>query len=227
MADDIFLSPEEQDERARQWLKDNGMALALGIGLGLAAVVGFNKYQDHKEAQAEQASALFSTAIDEINTSDLSDIDAQVAELKEHYPNTSYAAKTVLLKARQLAVSDLPAAATELEWVVQHAPEAGLQHAARIRLAKVKLGLGDVAAAKELLKRSDYDGFESHYQELNGDVAVSEGNFAAARTSYERAIETLQSSDSGYSRVISLKLDRLPIIENTEPADVEAEDGAQ
>jgi len=59
MADDIYLSPEEQDERARQWFKDNAPALAIGIALGLAAVVGYNKYQDQQQIDAEAASALF------------------------------------------------------------------------------------------------------------------------------------------------------------------------
>ena len=42
MADDIFLTPEEQDERARQWLKDNGPALIVGVVLGIGAIFGWD-----------------------------------------------------------------------------------------------------------------------------------------------------------------------------------------
>jgi len=93
MADDIFLTPEEQDERARRWLKENGPALVIGIGLGFGAIFGWNQYKASLQTKAEEASALYQTAITEIRSSQLSDIDAQVTELKESYSGSSYAAR--------------------------------------------------------------------------------------------------------------------------------------
>ena len=49
MADDILLTPEEQDERAKQWLKDNGLAIFIGVAIGLGAVIGYNGYQEKKK----------------------------------------------------------------------------------------------------------------------------------------------------------------------------------
>jgi len=211
MADDIFLSPEEQDERAKKWLKDNGPALVIGVALGLGAIFGFNQYNANKLAKAEQASALYTAALNEINDSDISDINAQVAELKENFSGTSYAAKAVLLKARQLSVSDLPAALTELQWVVDNAPELGLQHAARIRQAKVHVVLGDYEEAKALASRNDGEGFDSHYQEVLADISTKQGDFEAARDYYQKAIDSLQSSEAGYAQILSMKMDRLPL----------------
>ena len=121
MADDIFLSPEEQDERARQWFKDNAPALAIGIALGLAAVVGYNKYQENQQASAEAASELFQQTVTEIRDSKLSSIDEQVTTLKADHTKSPYAAKAVLLKATQTAVNDLASAFNELQWVVDNA----------------------------------------------------------------------------------------------------------
>ena len=213
MADDIFLTPEEQDERARKWLKDNGPALAIGILLGLGAIFGFEQYKESKLSNAQQASALYDAALSEVNDSSLSNIDAQVKELKENYASSSYAAKAALLNAKKLAVSDLDAAYTELQWVVDNAPEYGLQHTARIRQAKIKVSQGDLDAAKTLASFTPTQGFESNYSELLAEVNTKQGNFDLAREQYQKAIDTLPSASAGYAQLLTLKMDRLPVAE--------------
>jgi len=215
MADDIFLSPEEQDERAKQWLKDNGPAIAIGIALGIGAIIGFNKYKDGIQQNAEQASALFSTALDQVNESESADIAAQVTKLKEEHTGSSYASKASLIKATQLAKTNLDAAYTELQWVVDNAPEKGLKHTAIIRQAKIKTSQGDLDIARSLATPSSYDGFESHYNEILGDIEVKAGNLLVARTYYEAASDALTDADFAYKQVLGLKLDRLPVPEES------------
>jgi len=213
MADDIFLTPEEQDERARKWLKDNGPALAIGIALGLGAIFGYEQYKDSVQSEAEQASALYDAALGEVGDSSLSDIDAQVTELKENFSSSSYAAKAVLLKAKKLSISDLDAAYTELQWVVDNAKELGLQHTARIRQAKVKLSQGDLEQAKALASFTPTQGFESNYAEILAEINAREGNHDKARELFQKAIDTLPNSQTNYAQLLTLKLDRLPASE--------------
>ena len=151
MADDIFLSQEEQDERAKKWLKDNGLAITLGIALGFGGIIGYNHYKDSVVQNAEQASNLFSTTVEYINDSKIADISAQVSKLKEEHADTPYASKAVLIKATQLADTDLDAAYAELQWVIDNAPEKGLEHTARIRQAKIKMSQGELDQARALL----------------------------------------------------------------------------
>ncbi len=219
MADDIFLSPEEQDERARQWFKDNGPALGIGIALGLAAVVGYNKYQDDKQLSAEKASELFQQTVAEIRDSELSSIEEQVNTLKSEHASTVYAAKATLLKAKQTAVNDLAGAFDELQWVVDNAPEDGIKHTARIRQAKIKLALNQLDAARSLASFTPTQGFESHYQEVLGDIAIKEGKELVARTHYQAAVDALDGLQDTYVQVLNIKLDRLPLAsEATETA---------
>jgi len=223
MADDIFLSPEEQDERAKQWLKDNGLAIVVGIGLGFGAIFGYNHYKDGLQSDAEQASALFSTALNEIDDSKNSDIDAQVEKLKAEHNKSAYASKAVLLKASQLAVIDMPAAFNELQWVVDNAPEQGLVHTARLRQAKIKIALGELDAANQIASQQPYDGFTSHYNEVLADIRVKQGDLVGARSYYQIAIDSLNSNDASYARVLSFKIDRLPTTE-TDKAQSSASD---
>jgi len=213
MADDIYLSPEEQDERARKWLKDNGPALALGIALGLAGIFGWEHYKNSQQQAAESASALYEQVLQEFGDSELADFDAQVAELKSSYADSSYAAKASLIKARQLVNTDLDSAVNELQWVLDNASENGLHHTARIRQAKIKLSQGDLDGAEKLAGHQPQQGFQSYYAELLGEVASRKGDYATAREQFQIAIDSLSPSQAAYGQVLTIRLNRLP---NTE-----------
>lgn len=216
MADDIFLSQEEQDERAKKWLKENGLAIGVGIALGLGAIFGYNKYQANITANAESASTLFTSALNSIRDSENANIDAQLSELKEKHSSSSYASKVVLMKAAQLTNSDHDAAYSELEWVVNNAPEIGLVHAARIRQIKINIAKSELDQAAALATQASYDGFDSHYFELLGDVNVLKGDNESAASNYQSAIESLGSTEAGYGRILELKRDRLSINSDSE-----------
>lgn len=213
MADDIFLTPEEQDERARKWLKDNGPSIAIGIALGLGAIFAWQSWQTKQVKDAETASALYNQTLVAIQSSELSDISANVATLKQDHAGSPYAIKASLLRAKQLAVSDLDAASEELAWAVENATESGLVHTARIRQIKVLIARGLLDEASSLANQTDTAGFDSNYAELLGDIAVQQQEFATARQQYETAIDELMSQDLNYRAILTLKLNRLPVTE--------------
>lgn len=227
MPDDILLTPEEQDERAKQWLKDNGFAIVFGVVLGLGAVFGYNNYKDQKLADAEAASLAYSSVLESFEQSEIADIEDRVNTLKADHAATSYAAKAVLLRARQLAVSDQAAALAELQWVSDNAKEFGLQHTAKIRQAKLHLAMGSFDQAIALASQQQQDAFASHYQEILGDAAVKQDKLLEAREHYQQAIDALSASDAAYRGVLTLKMNRLPEVSVVETVQAEALDQAE
>ena len=223
MADDILLTQEEQDEKAKQWLKDNGLALAIGIALGLGGIFGYNAYKASKQENAEAASNLFSTMMEQVSVSDNIDIDASVNSLKTDYASSSYAAKAALIKASQLAKTDIPAALTEYQWVIDNANELGLRHAASIRKAKLHVSLAEYDQAKKIASQESYKSFASHYKEILGDIAVQQGELDKAYDYYQQATEQLSPSDAAYASILSLKMVPLPKPEDETIADITAE----
>jgi len=216
MADDIFLSQEEQDERAKKWLKENGIAIAVGIALGFGGIFGYNQYKANKVASAESASSLFTSALNAVRDSQNADIDTQFSQLKEKYAGSSYASKVVLIKAAQLTDSDYDAAYDEFQWVIDNAPEIGLVHTARIRQIKISIAKGELDQAIALTNQSSYDGFDSHYYELLGDINAQKNDPEAAASNYQSAIDSLSSTDTSYSRILELKRDRLTVSNDSE-----------
>jgi len=210
MADDILLTQEELDEKAKQWLKDNGVALVVGIALGLGGIFGFNAYKDSKQANAEEASSLYSFVMDQVTTSNTINIDEPVNSLKTDHVGTPYAAKAVLIKAGQLAKTDVPASLVEYQWVIDNAKEVGLRHTAKIRKAKLYVSLSEYDKAKEIASQEPYDNFASHYNEILGDVAVGQAELEMAYGYYQQATEQLLPGDASYASVLQLKMAPLP-----------------
>ncbi len=226
MADDILLTPEEQDEKARKWFKENGLSLAIGIALGLGAILGYNQYKAKIQTDAEGASLLYSNIVERVSASSIVDIAADVATLKANYPSSPYAAKAVMVNAAQLAKSDMQAAINEYQWASDHADELGVQHAARIRQAKLYLAMNDIDTATRLASQQPYDNFASHYLEILGDIAVKQTKLAQAYDYYLQANEQLLASDASYASVLNLKMAPLPKPESKpepKPADADPE----
>lgn len=206
MADDIFLSPEEQDERAKRWIRENGPAIAIGIALGLGGIYGYDEYRTHQLQQAEEASLLFSQALEATSGSEVADVSSYVETLKDDYANTPYAAKAMLLRGKQLSVTDPVAAIEALDWVLSKADEDAVWHAANIRKAKLLLAQGDQAqAVVTMLEKQAHEGFGSHYLEIMGDAYGQLGQAEQAIDSYQLAIEALAPADAGYARILTLK----------------------
>lgn len=206
MADDIFLTPEEQDERAKKWLRENGPAIAIRIVLGLGGIYGYDEYRKHQQSQAEEASYAYGQILEVIQESDLTDITSQVETLTADYAGTPFASKAMLLKAKQLSLTDVDAAIEALDWVLENAEEQPVWHAANIRRAKMLLSKeGQAQSVIASLEKVDHEGYASHYLEVVGDAYVQLGEDEQAVASYQAAIDALTPADAGYTRILTLK----------------------
>ncbi|MEO0367451.1 MAG: tetratricopeptide repeat protein [Pseudomonadota bacterium] len=225
MADDIFLSQEEQDEKAKKWLKENGMAIGLGIALGLGGIFGYNQYRDYRASQAIQASALFEQVLNLVESSNLSNVSTLVTQLKDDHAGTSYAAKAALVQAKQLSVTDPGEALKELDWVMNNSAERPIWHTANIRKARLLLAQGDdLEQVIGLVPSQEKEGFDSHYHEILGDAYAKQGDSEQAAEMYQAAIDSLTQSEVGYGRVLSLKMNHLALAENESETDETAVD---
>lgn len=178
---------EVQMEQLRRWWKENWVALAAGLVLGLGGIFGWEAWQNAKTSEAEQASQIYE---------DLKNAAAKperVAELgktlMQDFPATPYAAQAALLLAQKSAeAGDWTAVSANLNWVIQHADDAGLKKLARLRLARALWQQNKPQDALAQLELKDDDAFASLYQELRGDILMSLDDRVAARGAYEKAL---------------------------------------
>jgi len=129
-------SEAEQMERAKSWLKANGIWIIAGIAIGAGGLGGWRWYQERREHQAETASARYEELVDAFSRRDNVRGTTLLEELNREYAWTPYASLGTLIAARvQVEANELDKAAAGLKSVMDNAKDDELKMVARLRLA--------------------------------------------------------------------------------------------
>jgi predicted negative regulator of RcsB-dependent stress response len=204
----MAYSDQEEVDKLKEWWKNYGGALLVGVVLGLALLFGNKYWQEYREEQRLEASALYARMLDEAQAGKTEAARASGETLVQEYDGTPYAGLAALMLARlALEDGDAAAARARLEWAVANATDPPVQHAARLRLGRLHLAAGEYEAALALVQ-AQAPGFEAEYLELKGDAHVALAQPEAARAAYEQALEHLAPQEPAYG-LIRMKLDDL------------------
>jgi predicted negative regulator of RcsB-dependent stress response len=211
---EIYETEEEQLEALKRWWKENGQSTIVGLILGIAVILGWNFWQDHKRSQALQASALYSQLIQAIGADKKESAEKLAERIKEQYPKTQYAAYSGLFLAKiKVQQGDVAKAQTILKEIAA-GPNNELSNIAKIRQVRLMLASGEYEQGLQLVNDVDpatSSSFSGNYDELVGDLYVALDRLDQARSSYQKALE------SGYkSPLLQFKIDDLTASEKIE-----------
>lgn len=202
---------EEQEDldKLKAWWKNYGNSAIIGIVLGVAILVGFRYWTQYTEQRLHAAAGIYEQMVQNFNVRKMGEVVKLGETLVDEYASTPYAGMAGLLLARQdFDAGDAAKAKQRLQWVLEHADDAAVKHAARLRLARLRLDGGEKDAALALLDVKDRTGFEAEYEELKGDIHVAQGQREAARQAYREALKHLPEG-SAYAPLLNMKLDDL------------------
>jgi predicted negative regulator of RcsB-dependent stress response len=203
-------SEAERIEAIKTWWKENWPALAAGVVVALAGIIGWQFYQRHQASQAAGGFVEYQRLISSINSGKTNDATRIADSLVHSYGGTPYAAQGYLTLASYLVSQDkLKDAAKRLQWVTTHAGDKSLRHVARLRQARVVWGEGQANAALKLLHSSKPGRYRSLYKELEGDILASQGKTKEAAQAYQNALSAVPGDDAGGRAPIQQKLDNL------------------
>lgn len=211
------LSEKEQIEAMRAWWKENGRYVISGIVLGVAILVGWNRWQDYQQTTRLEASAIYETLAAEVDDGDLDTAETAANDLYDNYASTTYAALARLAMAKLYMEKgrDQDAADT-LKALLQLRGNSELQMVGRLRLAKIYLYQEKPEQIVDLLSGYEDSSFSARYDELLGDAHAALGQIAEASAAYERAMLDDPMDPTVNRALIQMKLVDLP--------DVAAED---
>jgi predicted negative regulator of RcsB-dependent stress response len=189
-----YLSEREQVDRIRQWWKQNGAFIIVGIGLGVLSLAAWNWWQGYQLQRAEQASALYSVVAEAALEGRLEEVRLGVDRLAAGHGSSPYLYHGRLALAATLVRADQPEGAVpELRTVLNDARDPQLRLIARSRLARVLAAQGDHDGALVLLRGVEAGPFAAALSEVEGDVLAARGDHDGARAAYRRALTSAEA----------------------------------
>ncbi|HEY0180371.1 MAG TPA: tetratricopeptide repeat protein [Dokdonella sp.] len=217
MAFDV-LDEYEQGELVQKWLRENAIAIVVGVLLGLALIFGWQQWKAHRQRHAVDAAQQFQ-ALGDAAAAKRDDDVAKIADaLRKDHADSAYAVLAAMYQADAATrKNDLAAAATALEWAEQHAGASALKSLATLSLARVKLAQGDADAAVKLIDAVPKGDYAALAGELRGDALAKLGRADDARNAYQDALSHLEPQSPNRS-IVQMKLDDLGATSAQAPA---------
>lgn len=208
------LTEEQQVEAIKNWWKENGISVVLGLLIGFGALFGWNYWKDYRDDNAAAASVVYQQLLTDLQANKTDAIKAQAQMLVDKYGSTPYAALAAFSLARTaVEANDMATAKTWLQWVLDNSRQDQFQHTARLRLTRVLLSSNEVDAADAIINNIKTDAYVAPYAELQGDIALARGDREAAREAYKTALEA-SAGDKNQRTALQGKLDDVAAVES-------------
>ena len=201
----------EQGERVQQWLRQNGLSIAIGIVIGLVAIFGWQQWRNHQATREMEASNLYQQLQTALAAGKDTQADQIIGRLQNDYAKSAYAVFAASDRAqRQVEANQLDKALASLQWARSHVGDNPLKPLLELRMAKVQLAAGKASDALATLDAGASKGYEALRQELRGDALVKLGRADAARKAYQAALAAM-GEDAPQRAALQLKLDDLAV----------------
>ncbi|MGI1678583.1 MAG: tetratricopeptide repeat protein [Cellvibrionaceae bacterium] len=210
------ITEEEQIEAAKRWWNENGKSVVIGVVVAVVGYFGWQGWQTQQKTAAESASLLFEdmmqAAVVEpgqtITEDQLLKAQTIAEELKEDHSGSLYSNNAALWMAKLAVESgDLEKAHTELEWVIDHDANEGVEFIARLRLAQVQYSQKEFDKALSTLDEVKAGAFDTSFNELRGDIYVAQEKIDLAIETYEKILSDSNSAQSSRRDIVQMKLD--------------------
>jgi predicted negative regulator of RcsB-dependent stress response len=187
MADEY--DAHEQSERARQWLQKNGGSIAIGVLLGLAALLGWQRWQAVGVNHRAEALMKFEQLSEAAEKGDQELVDKLLADLRKNYADTPHAVLAAMKDGESLVkAGKTEEAAGMLRAAARDADSPAIAAIASLRLARVEIARGNAQAALDALAAIKAEGYTAEIEHLRGDALDALGRTEEARKAYEAAL---------------------------------------
>ncbi len=200
----------EQGEQVRKWIKENGIAIVVGVVLALVLIFGYRRWQAHKTLHQVQAASQFDVVQDAVQAGKKQAMATALGDLQKNYADTAYAAfGSAAVAEYDVGKNDLKPAAQNLEWAVAHSKQPALKSLFSLRLVRILIAQGQARQALTTLGTIPAGNYAALTEELRGDALLKLGKPDKARDAYVQAMQKLDKNDAPARHSLQMKLDNL------------------
>lgn len=208
-----YLTEQEQIELLKNWIKQYGPPVILGIVVVLIAVSGWRYWQGYNDKILTHASGVYDEMLTLRAQNNTAGALIQTNKLLSHYPNTPYGQMAALMLARDATLKkNYPEAEKQLNWVIKHSNIASMRQIARLRLARLYVAQTKPQEALKALHKTDEKSFLGLIDEVRGDAYLAMKNTDAAKQAYQQALQELPNAEM-VRPLLQMKYDNLTSVE--------------
>lgn len=210
-----YLTEQEQIQQLKNWVKQYGLTILLGILISLAITASWRYWQHYHNRILTHASAVYDEMIAMRAQNNTKGTLIQARKLLSHYPKTPYAEMAALILARDAVINkNYVEAINQLNWVINHSKTPAMREIARIRIARILIAEKKPGEALILLKTLEDKSFIGMVDEVRGDAHLAKNDKASARKAYQLALEEIPNGEVTRP-VLEMKFENLATEKNT------------
>jgi len=186
---EIYDNENEQVDAIKRFFAENGKALAVGVVLGIGALLGWRYWNSHQSESARTTSLVYDKAISAISAEKPATLEAVDKFVDENQNN--YGALAALNLARQYVDTQaLDKAAATLQKGVTATKDSQLQALLNLRLARVLVQQKQADAALKTLETIKGEGWTAMVADMRGEALLSKGDKQGAREAWSQGVNS-------------------------------------
>ena len=198
----------EQAEIVKKWISENGLAIGMGITMGLSGLFGWQYWQDYQFEQRIAAAYGYEQLVAELESGGEGSSGA-LENFNSVHSNSAYDGLAALqLAGNAVENRNMEEAASLYKVASESAKPQELRVIAGLRLARVQLQMGQLQLALATVDRFDTEGFSAMAAEIRGDILLSQGDRSGAWSAYQFALDKL-AAGTGDRDLLQMKIDDL------------------
>lgn len=170
----VYSTETEQVDAMKRFFSTNGKYLAIGLVLGIGALLGWRYWQTHQTNQLHNTAVVF----EELNKSLASGSKENVVAVEKFADETNnvYGVMADLELAKQaIAQNDLAQAEKNLLAASGKAKDGNMQALSNLRLARIQLAEDKTDVALKTLDLVKGKGWQVMVEDIRGDILAKKG----------------------------------------------------
>ncbi|MBB3323682.1 MULTISPECIES: YfgM family protein [Atlantibacter] len=205
---EIYENENDQVDAVKRFFAENGKALAIGVVLGIGALVGWRYWTGHQTESVRAASLQYQTAISDIRADKPETLTA-VEKFAAENQNTYGALASLELAQQFVDKNDLAKAEANLQQGLKNTSDENLQALINLRLARVQVQQKQADAALKTLDAIKGEGWVAIVADLRGEALLSKGDKQGARDAWSKGVES--DASPALREMMQMKINNLSV----------------
>lgn len=203
---EVYSNENEQVDALRRFFANNGKALAIGVVLGIGALVGWRYWSTHQDTSAREVSANYQQVTSALDANKPQTLEA-AAKFASENSNTYGALASLDLAKQYVDKNELAKAATQLQNGIKNTQDANLQAVMNLRVARIQLQQKQADDALKTLDSVKGEGWTAIVADIRGEALLSKGDKQGARDAWSKGIDS--EASPALKEMMQMKMNNL------------------